>query len=212
LLSAFFNSLHVRTVHIVGAALSTEEALSRFAGKLSSIQIKQEPTQGLTFGLDKGKNMLSRWTLFLEGGPLPELSLSTYHGTGFRPPAEWPEVVIKTAGLNVLWFDGKGDWGRSEGDLYIACKRRMLGRSLFLGIPDSAAARAGLELREACWTVQTMRVSHRSEYCKLSRWFWQRRRFLAIFDRILINQLGMEKLSAILQTMNLEPHQWLSGN
>jgi hypothetical protein len=212
LLSGFFDSLHVKTVHVVGAALSTEEALNRVAEQLSNIKIKHQPTQGVTFGLNKDKNILSRWTLFLEGGPLPELTLSTFHGTGFRPPPEWQEAIMKTAAVNTLWFDGKGDWGRSEGDLYIACKRRMLGRSLFLGIPDPAAAGAGLELREVCQTVQTTRVSRRSEYFKLSRWFWQRRGFLRVFDRILINRLGVEKLAAILRVMGIESDQWLSGN
>jgi hypothetical protein len=196
----------------VGAALSREGALSRFAEQLSSIKIKHQPTQGVTFGLDKDKNILSRWTLFLEGGPLPELSLSTYHGTGFRPPPGWPAAIMKTAAVNALWFDGKGDWGRSEGDLYIACKRRLLGHSLFLGVPDLAASTAGLELRQVCQTIQTMRVFHDAEYFKLSGWFWQRRRFLRTFDRVLINRLGVEKLAAILRTMDLEPDQWLSGN
>ena len=212
LLSALFESLRVRTVHVVGTALSTDDALNRFAGKLSSLEIKHQPVQGVTFGIDKDKNILSRWDLFLEGGVLPELNLCTYHGTRFHPPPAWPETIIKTSGCNALWFEGKGYWGRSEGDLYLACKRSMLGRSLFLGVPDLAAAGAGLELRQICQTVQTMRVVQRSEGVRLSRWFWQRRRFLKAFDRILINRLGVEKLAGILRTAGIEPGQWLSGN
>jgi hypothetical protein len=212
LLSAHFDSLHVRTTHVVGAVLSTEQALDRFARQLSGLEIRHQPVQGVTFAVDKDKNILSRWDLFLEGGVLPELSLSTYHGTRFHAPPAWPETIIKTRACNTLWFEGKGYWGRSEGDLYLACKRRMLGRSLFLGVPDLAAAGAGLELRRICQTIQTMRVVQRSEGVKLSRWFWQRRRFLKTFDRILINRLGAEKLAGILRIAGIEPGQWLSGN
>jgi hypothetical protein len=212
LLSALFESLHVRRVHVVGAVLSTDEALNRFAGKLSSFEIKHQPIQGVTFGLDTDKNIHSRWNLFLEGGVLPELNLYTYHGTGFRPPPEWPEAIMRTAAVSALWLDGRGSWGRSEGDLYLACKRSRLGRSLFLGVPHPAAATAGLELRQICQTVQTMKASHRPGSVKLSRWFWQRRRFLRTFDKILINRLGVEKLAAMLRTAGLEPDQWLLGN
>lgn len=211
-LSALFGSLHIKTVHIVGSALLPEEALGKFAAQLAGIKIKHQPTQGLTFALDKEKNVLSRWSLFLEGGPLPELSLCTYHGTGFRSPHEWPVEIMKTTATNVLWFGGKGYWGLSEGDLYLYCKRAILGSSLFLGVPDSSAAGAGFELRRICQTVQTMKARRHSEYFKLSDWSWRQRRFLKSFDSILIESLGAEKLADTLRAMDIDPDRWLSGS
>jgi len=119
---------------------------------------------------------------------------------------------MKTAAVNALWFDGKGYWGRSEGDLYLYRKRAMLGRSLFLGVPDPSVARAGLELRHICQTVQTMKVQRHSEYFKLSRWSWRQRRFLKSFDNLLVDKLGAEKLAETLRTMGIDPDRWLSGN
>jgi hypothetical protein len=209
--SAFFDSLNVRTVHLVDAVLPAELATARLADQISGIAVRPRPIQGVTFGVNKDENDLSRWDFFLEGGALPELNLSTYHGTHFRPPDEWLETVMGSGAVNALWFEGKGTRGSSESDVYLFCKRTALRRSLFLGVPDSAAAAAGSELRALCSSVHTSVAREQTGAFKLSRWWWRQKRFVRNFDQALLERAGAARMAAILTALGIGYEPWFSA-
>ncbi len=211
LTSVLFDSLNARTIHIVGAVLPAEEASARFADRLSRIAVKHRPIHGVTFGVNKEENILSRWDFFLEGGPLPELNVCTYHGTHFRPPDKWPETIVGARAANALWFEGKGYWGTKQSDLYLFLKRAALRRSIFLGIPDAPAAAAGNELREICSSIRTDVAREEKGAFRLSRWSWRKKKFVRDFDRALLEKVGTARMTAILTTLGINNEQWLSA-
>jgi hypothetical protein len=209
--SAFFDSLNVRTVHFAGAVLPTEQAAARLANQISGIAIRHRPIQGVTFGVNKDENVLSRWDFLLEGGALPELNLSTYHGTHFRLPDEWPEKVMATGAVSALWFEGKGYWGHQESDVYLLLKRMALWRSLFLGVPDGPSATAGNELREFCSSIRIHGALQERGTFKLSRWRWRQKKFVKDFDRALLERAGAAKMAAVLEAVGISSEAWFSA-
>lgn len=209
--SALFDSLNATKIHIVSAVLPVEEAIQRLAAQISSFAIKHQPIQGVTFGINKDENILSRWDLFLEGGPLPELNISTYHGTHFRPPAHWPETIMATGAVNAFWFEGKGYWGSNQSDLYLLLKRMALRRFMLLGIPDPAASAAGNELRELCSSIRTNLAQNETGAFKLSRWWWRRKRFVRDFDEALLEKVGAAGMAVILRALGISYQQWISA-
>jgi hypothetical protein len=208
--SAFLDSLRVKVIQLAAANYSIEEVLVSLPERVARLEVRHQPTLGVTFAIDKDKTPGSRWDLFLEGGPLPQLTLCTYHGTGFRCPRGWGEDIITSGGANALWIDSKGYWGGCEGDLYLFLKRRNFGRSLFLGVPQSEASEAGLQLRHACRTVRVATAVDRPEPLRLSRWSWQQKRFVRRFDTALTETLGAERLRRILEAMGIDLKLWLS--
>lgn len=206
---AFCDSLNVRTVHLVDAVLPVEEAVARFSNQISGISPRRRPIRGVTFGVNKDENALSRWSFLLEGGALPELNLSTYHGTHFRPPADWPETIMATGAVNAFWFERKGYWGNQESDVYLFLKRMALRRSLFSGVPDAAAATAGGELRALCSSVH-INVARTGPF-KLSRWWWRQNRFVREFDRALLENAGAARMAALLAALGPGYESWFSA-
>lgn len=209
--SALFDSLSVRTVHLVDAALPAEEGAARVANQISGIAVRHRPIRGVTFGVNKDENILSRWDLFLEGGPLPELNVCTYHGTHFRPPADWPETIMATGAVDAFWFEGKGYWGNRQSDLYLLLKRMALRRSMLMGIPNAAAAAAGNELRELCSSIRTNAVQNETGTFKLSRWWWRRNRFVRDFDEALLEKVGAARMAGTLTALGISYEQWISA-
>ena len=191
--------------------LPTEEAIGQCCSRLAQAPQLPHISAGITFGMDEAPSSpKTAWGLSFHRGPLPLLEVCISDGTGFKPPSGWAEPLIGSEAAHVLWISGKGYVGRAD-HLYLRLKRQKV-------FPDSRgdsndeAVRAGQHLRRLCQEVWSKQGHEKAGPYKLAPLRWSQNRFLRKFDKMLVAQVGREKLSQFLRAMGTDLAQWLRAS
>lgn len=167
-------------------------------------------SSGIVFGMGKEPNSpRNAWELGLHRGPLPLLELRISDGLGFKPPKGWAETLINSEAAHVLWVSGKGYVGGAD-YLYLLLKRQEL-FPWSKGDSSEGAVATGQHLRRLCKEVWSKQGGEKHGLYTLSSWRWSQKRFVRKFDKLLVDQVGREKLAQVLQAMGTDLDQWLQA-
>lgn len=209
LLSGFFDAMHVQKVHFEKNVLPIEEAVGQCCLRMAQAPQRPNLSSGIVFGMDKEPNSpRTAWELWLHRGPLPLLELCISDGIGFKPPRGWAQPLLSDGAAHVLWVSGKGYVGGAD-YLYLLLKRQKL-FPYSKGDSGEGAVAAGQQLRQLCSQVWSKQGAKAGPY-KLSSWGWSQKRFIRKFDKLLVDQVGREKLAQVLKTMGTDLDQWFQA-
>jgi len=232
-LSGFFEAMGTRAVHLAGPpstdfidliekatgipfdgtsdreeVLVTEAAARACAARLKRCYQVPNVSRGISFGLDEPPiSPRNRWHLFLHRGPLPLLSVTITDGSAFRPPRMWEQVLINTGAAHVVW-NRKVHCGTQD-NIYLLRKRQQIFPSS-TSRSTGEAIEGGVLLRKLCRDIALK--NGQEEVYRLSSWQWAQRRFLRNFDKLLIKQVGTDKLTEIFAAMGIDLNMWLRAS
>ena len=228
-LSATFKSMEVHEVTRVGIKYAAEEAsyrLSRhlvvhieplpmreFLAQIQGQDLSVEMCAGVrTFGINfdiKQRNNSSGCTLYYRFCPLPVLELTVLYFADVQSPREWAEALVSNKAVDVVFTET--DWLRL-GRRYGAgdCRNLLWKRNKLLKVPKAAphTLQEGRVLRELCSAVWNKRSNDLATKAAII-WPGSNVRFIRAFDKALVDEVGFEKLSKLLETLGTTIDQWL---
>jgi hypothetical protein len=108
----------------------------------------------------------------------------------------------------VLWISGEGHVGGAD-HLYLLLKRQKL-FPYSKGESCDGAVEAGQHLRQLCREAWSKQGRETGPY-KLSSWHWRQKRFIRKFDKMLIREVGSQKVAEVLKTMGTDLDDWLQA-
>jgi hypothetical protein len=204
--------LYARAANDERYSKTTREYFAHLAQGHDSLAIGAgTASTGMSFGLDKESNPRSWWNLNLYRGPLPVLELLSYHGYDFKPRGGWERSLFANGeAVHVLWMDArtgvgvKRYWG-DGGDIYLLQKRQNL-LPFSKGDSGEEAVKAGRRLRDLCRIVWRRQRGNKAGLYKLSS--LDQKRFMRKFDKALLDEVGAEKLAALLEVMGTNLDHW----
>ncbi len=234
LLSAFFESINAQEVEFSGDRCSTMEAARRLSG-LTAAKPSCDPvfeamkrlvekddrgffqkSIGGGFSICHGKDQKSRWMFLLNRKQIPFFYLYTNHGEGFHTQQQWAEVLFGRGVSHVVWLDGMFGIGKpkcygSNANQYLFWKcQRLLFKVPLIPIPDQETARLlSHEFRRTCQNVSERGKMNLGDTEILSAWSWKTIRSIKAFDKALIDEAGIEKLTTTLNEMGITVDEWL---
>jgi len=208
--------LYVRAANDGRYSKATREYFARLGQRHPSLVADAGTVStGMSFGLDKESNPRSWWNLSLNRGPMPVLELLSYHGYDFKPPGGWEKSLFANReAVHVLWMEArtgagvKRYWGAGH-HIYLLEKRQNL-FPFSEGDSGEEAIGAGWRLRELCRTVWNRQRANKADPYSLSS--SDQKRFMQRFDKALLDEVGAEKLAALLEVMGTDLDHWLHGN
>jgi hypothetical protein len=189
--------------------LPISELLARIQGQDLSVEMcAGVRTVGINFDIKQRFNS-SGCTLYYRFGPLPVLELGVLYFSDVQSPREWAESLVSSKAVDVIRT--QTDWLRLN-KRYGAGDRRYLlwKRDKLLGEPKATttALQAGRALRELCNVVWNKRSNDLAK--KAARvWPGSHVRFIRAFDKALVDEVGFDKLSKVLETLGTTIDQWL---
>lgn len=230
-LSAVFKALQVGSVKMLNARCSMQGAVQSMSTRLFKplgledktadllAQIREqdltmEIREGVkTFGVNFKIEMageLYGCTLFYRPGPLPLIELRTLFFPDSQSPSGWAEKLISTQAVHNLrtvthWLRKCNYYGFGY-NRYLLWKRDVVFQPTKA---DEDAILAGLALRALC---QAVWQNHQKDLAKLEAprfWQFSYSRLIRAFDKVLIEEAGLPKLTSILKLMDVSLEQWL---
>jgi len=228
-LSAIFQSMEVQEVTRVGIKHTAEEAshtlsrhlviyveplpMSELLARIQGQDLSVEMCAGVrTFGINfniKQRSNLSGCTLYYRFGPLPLLELGLLYFADVQSPREWGELLVSSKAVDVIRT--QTDWLRLN-KRYGAGDRRYLlwKRDKLLGEPKATtnALQSGRVLRELCravWNKQSNDLAKKAA----NIWPGSHVRFIRAFDKALVDEVGFDRLSKLLDSLGTTIDQWL---
>lgn len=229
-LSTIFKSMEVQEVTRLGIKCPAEDASHRLSRHLF-IHVEPAPMPELlariegqdlsvemragvrTFGINfdvKQRFNASGCTLYYRFGPLPVLELSVLYFADVQSPREWADSLVASKAVDVVLTET--DWLRLYKHYGTGDRRYLLSKlnDLFRKPKASMeAVQAGRVLREQCSAVWDKRSN---DIVKNSPKWWpgSRKRFIRAFDKALVDQIGFDRLSELLEAMDTTIDQWLA--
>jgi hypothetical protein len=228
-LSAIFKSMEVQEVTRVGIKYTADEAshtlsrhlviyveplpMSELLARIQGQDLSVEMCAGVrTFGINfdiEQRFKSSGCTLYYRFGPLPVLELGVLYFADVQSPREWAESLVSSKAVDVIRT--QTDWLRLN-KRYGAGDRRYLlwKRDKLLGEPTATtnALQAGRVLRELCSAVWNKRSNDLAKKAE-NIWPGSNVRFIRAFDKALVDEVGFDKLSKLLEPLGTTIDQWL---
>jgi len=239
-LSVFFKSVGVQKVHYFEKTCSVAEATERISSQLTTRRAPTKTvmelldqvmdqhltmeisrggkTFGICFKVEQSRLLSGDWELYLRPGPLPVLELTTFYGHDSQSQT-WAETFIGSGIAHVISIDSKyligRGWFYGTGDnRYLLWKWEQLlyvSKKVAYDNSNEDAVRAGLDLRQLCHEVWNKRKDDLGPLEALKLWPWRQKYLIRTFDRATIDEIGVEKLNAILKAMGTTVDQWLKA-
>lgn len=192
------------------SVVPVEVAVEQCSVRMTQLQELPAASGGISFGLDREPNSpRTGWSLWLHRGPLPLLEIELSDLSGFKPAPGWMGSLLASGAAHVL-SDGRRFIGEAD-DLYLLLKRQKL--FPYSGGPSTGTAlSAGRQLRRMCRNVWLKESERATGPHKLSSWRWSQKRFVRMFDRMLLRCLEREELSRVLDNMGTDVATWLRAH
>lgn len=178
--------------------------------RMTQIPMLPRVSGGVTFGVDEEPiSPRTQWHLVFHRGPLLLLEIDISDGTGFKPPRGWVESLTSRGAAHICWESKKGYVGSGD-HLYLFFKRlKVFPHSKHSS--NEEGIQAGIHLRQLCRDVWSKHGWEQAGVYQLSSGRGSQQRFVRKFDKMLLDRLGPEALTKVLEQMGTTLHEWVKA-